>query len=79
MVNLGQEWRDIEWPDDWTIASRDGSPSAAAEETLLITDTGVEILTAQGGPRVLDTTEARERHLAARRATAPSAAPLSSG
>lgn len=40
----------------------DGAPSAAAEETLLITPTGVEILTAQGGARTLDTTEARQRY-----------------
>lgn len=68
MVNLGQEWRDVEWPDGWTVATVDGSPSAAAEETLLITETGVEILTAQGGAKVLDTTEARECYLRERHA-----------
>jgi len=57
MLNLGTEWR-----DRWTVATVDGAPSAAAEETLLITPTGVEILTAQGGARALDTTEARQRH-----------------
>ncbi|WFD29573.1 methionyl aminopeptidase [Malassezia sp. CBS 17886] len=70
MVNLGQEWRDMEWPDDWTITTIDGAPSAAAEETLLITDTGVEVLTAQGGSRRIDTTAARATQLAARRARA---------
>ena len=68
MVNLGDEWRDIEWPDDWTISTVDGSPSAASEETLLITENGVEILTAQGGPRTLDTTEARRAQLESRQA-----------
>lgn len=62
MLNLGTEWRDLEWPDRWTVATVDGAPSAAAEETLLITPTGVEILTAQGGARALDTTETRQRH-----------------
>ena len=60
MLNLGTEWRDLEWPDRWTVATVDGAPSAAAEETLLITPSGVEILTAQGGARALDTTEARQ-------------------
>ncbi|KAK0568319.1 Methionine aminopeptidase 1 [Tilletia horrida] len=60
MINLGPSWKDLSWPDDWTVATTDGAPSAAAEETLLITDTGVEILTAEGGPKVLDTREARK-------------------
>lgn len=66
MVNLGKEWRSIEWPDGWTVASVNGALSAAAEETLLITETGVEILSAQGGPRRLDTTAARAEHCARR-------------
>lgn len=32
-------------PDDWTIATRDGSLSAHFEHTILITETGAEILT----------------------------------
>ncbi|EST07771.2 Peptidase M24, structural domain protein [Kalmanozyma brasiliensis GHG001] len=60
MLNLGSEWRDLSWPDDWTVATVDGARSAAAEETLLITETGVEILTAKGGPRHIDTTERRK-------------------
>lgn len=70
MVNLGSDWRDMEWPDDWTIATVDGALSAAAEETLLITENGVEILTARGGARRLDTTEARQRQMEARLARA---------
>lgn len=68
MLNLGSEWRDVSWPDDWTVATVDGAPSAAAEETLLITDNGVEILTAKGGARRLDTSAAREEQLKAREA-----------
>ena len=64
MLNLGTETGDVEWPDFWTVATVDGATSAAAEETLLITETGVEILTAQGGPRCLDTQEARAKYLA---------------
>ncbi|KIJ23222.1 hypothetical protein M422DRAFT_196209, partial [Sphaerobolus stellatus SS14] len=33
-------------PDNWTAVTVDGSPSAQFEETLLITETGVENLTA---------------------------------
>lgn len=59
MLNLGSEWRDLSWPDDWTVSTVDGARSAAAEETLLITETGVEILTAKGGPKHFDTTQRR--------------------
>lgn len=51
---------DLSWPDDWTVTTTDGAWSAAAEETLLITPNGVEILTAEGGPRVLDTRAERD-------------------
>ncbi|CBZ50698.1 putative methionine aminopeptidase [Neospora caninum Liverpool] len=33
------------WPDKWTIATTDGKPTAQFEHTVLITDTGVEVLT----------------------------------
>lgn len=59
MLNVGTEWRDLSWPDDWTVSTIDGARSAAAEETLLITETGVEILTAEGGAKHIDTREAR--------------------
>lgn len=52
---------DVSWPDDWTVTTADGAMSAAAEETLLITPHGVEILTAEGGPKVLDTRAERDR------------------
>jgi methionyl aminopeptidase len=37
----------IVWPDKWTVATADGKPSAQFEHTLLITDNGVEVLTAK--------------------------------
>lgn len=54
MINLGS-WRDIIWPDNWTAATADGKPSAQFEHTLLVTEDGVEVLTARhkhspGGP-----------------------------
>ncbi|KAG9128276.1 Methionine aminopeptidase 1 [Ceratobasidium sp. 392] len=49
MINLGT-WEDVHWPDNWTAVTVDGARSAQFEETLLITETGVEILTA-GKPR----------------------------
>ena len=60
----------MECPDNWTVTTTDGALSAAAEETLLITEDGVEILTAQGGSKRLDTTEARNRQMEARLARA---------
>lgn len=55
MINEGT-WRDITWPDDWTSSTQDGKRSAQFEHTLLVTENGVEILTARnkkspGGPR----------------------------
>jgi len=45
MINLGT-WDGVHWPDDWTCTTADGRRSAQFEETLLITETGVEVLTA---------------------------------
>lgn len=55
MINEGT-WKDISWPDDWTAVTQDGKLSAQFEHTLLVTENGVEILTARnkrspGGPR----------------------------
>lgn len=61
MINLGTEWKNVSWPDDWTISTIDGARSAAAEETMLITETGVEVLTAKGGSKVYDTRENRQK------------------
>jgi methionyl aminopeptidase len=44
MLNLGTpEW--VMWDDDWTVLTADGRRSAQFEHTLLVTDTGAEILT----------------------------------
>jgi methionyl aminopeptidase len=44
MLTLGtHEWRI--WPDGWTVVTRDGLRSAQFEHTLVVTDTGAEILT----------------------------------
>ena len=37
----------MHWPDNWTAATEDGKRSAQFEHTLLITEDGVEILTAR--------------------------------
>ncbi|KAJ7867648.1 peptidase M24, structural domain-containing protein, partial [Mycena leptocephala] len=46
MINLGSNWDVVHWPDNWTATTVDRKRSAQFEETLLITETGVEILTA---------------------------------
>ncbi|GCD21795.1 type I methionyl aminopeptidase [Cellulomonas algicola] len=44
MLNLGTpDW--VVWDDDWTVVTADGRRSAQFEHTLLVTDTGAEILT----------------------------------
>lgn len=55
MINATPSSRDKTWPDDWTSVTVDGAPSAQFEHTLLVTETGVEVLTARkedspGGP-----------------------------
>lgn len=46
MINEGS-WQDEHWPDDWTAVTKDGKRSAQFEQTLLVTDSGCEILTAR--------------------------------
>lgn len=46
MITIGN-WKDRTWPDDWTSVTVDGSLSAQFEHTLLVTETGVEVLTAR--------------------------------
>lgn len=46
MINAGG-CRDRMWPDGWTSVTADGKRSAQFEHTLLVTDTGVEVLTAR--------------------------------
>ena len=48
MINAGR--RDIkEMPDGWTIKTKDRSLSAQWEHTVLVTETGYEVLTASAG------------------------------
>jgi len=44
MLTLGEP-DVVQWDDGWTIATLDGHPSAQFEHTVLVTGTGVEILT----------------------------------
>lgn len=46
MLNLGT-YKDKTWPDQWTAVTCDGKRSAQFEHTLLVTETGIEILTAR--------------------------------
>ncbi|KAG5955227.1 hypothetical protein E4U13_004627 [Claviceps humidiphila] len=46
MIALGK-YRDITWPDNWTSTTIDGKRTAQFEHTLLVTEDGVEILTAR--------------------------------
>jgi len=44
MLNLGtHEWE--MWDDEWTVVTKDGRRSAQFEHTLLVTETGAEVLT----------------------------------
>jgi len=43
MINQG-DWQDKTWPDDWTAVTCDGKKSAQFEHTILITETGNEVL-----------------------------------
>ena len=44
-------WTDQTWPDNWTAVTTDGRWSAQFEQTMVVTDTGVEVLTARPGKR----------------------------
>jgi methionyl aminopeptidase len=39
------DWRSNMWDDDWTVVTRDFSRSAQFEHTILVTETGVDVLT----------------------------------
>ncbi|PNS21949.1 methionine aminopeptidase, type I [Sphaceloma murrayae] len=54
MICLGT-YKDKTWPDNWTSVTTDGLRSAQFEHTLLVTENGIEVLTARspdspGGP-----------------------------
>lgn len=46
MINEGTH-RDVTWPDGWTAVTADGKRSAQFEHTILVTDTGCDVLTAR--------------------------------
>ena len=46
MINQG-DWRDQTWNDNWTSTTVDGQRSAQFEHTMVITEDGVEVLTAR--------------------------------
>jgi len=48
MINLGS-YRDVTWPDKWTAVTVDGKRSSQFEHTMIVTETGVELLTARPG------------------------------
>jgi len=52
MINMGT-WKDRTWPDEWTAVTIDGSRSAQFEHTILVTETGYEILTARENEPVM--------------------------
>eukprot|EP00892_Ulva_mutabilis_P010010 jgi/Ulvmu1/7381/UM036_0041.1 len=46
MINLGGH-KDFTWPDGWTAVTQDGTRSAQFEHTIVITDSGCDVLTAR--------------------------------
>lgn len=53
MINLGT-YQDTSWGDNWTAVTTDGKRSAQFEHTVLVTDTGCEILTARDEEPVME-------------------------
>lgn len=49
MLNSGPKGADKTWPDGWTAVTKDGRRSAQFEHTFLVTEEGVELLTARPG------------------------------
>ncbi len=45
MINMGNHAVYVDKYDGWTVYSQDGTPSAQFEHTVLVTETGVDILT----------------------------------
>lgn len=58
MINAGAQ-NNERWPDNWTAVTSDGKPSAQFEQTLLVTESGCEVLTARntGRPWFMDQLE----------------------
>ncbi len=49
MINVGSH-RCVMWPDNWTALTVDGKRSAQFEHTILVTESGIELLTGGEGP-----------------------------
>ena len=52
MLNLGTAG-DTTWGDNWTAVTTDGKRSAQFEHTILVTETGYDILTARDNEPVM--------------------------
>jgi len=52
MINLGTAG-DKTWDDNWTAVTTDGKRSAQFEHTLVVTETGYELLTARENEPVM--------------------------
>jgi len=52
MLNMSSNGGDKTWPDNWTAVTKDGKRSAQFEHSFLVTETGVEVLTARPGTDV---------------------------
>ena len=52
MINLGG-YADVTWDDNWTAVTSDGKRSAQFEHTMLVTETGYELLTARANEHVM--------------------------
>jgi methionyl aminopeptidase len=50
MVNIGRWEVEVDPNDKWTVTTADGSLSAQFEHTIVVTRTGVEVLTKRGKP-----------------------------
>jgi methionyl aminopeptidase len=50
MITLGSWQHKMVFDDDWTAVTADGKRTAQFEHTVLVTDDGVDVLTAAGGP-----------------------------
>jgi methionyl aminopeptidase len=50
MITVGT-WQHAMWDDDWTAVTSDGKRTAQFEHTILVTETGAEVLT--GGDRAV--------------------------
>lgn len=46
MINQGS-WKDKLWSDNWTAATLDGKRSSQFEHTMIVTNDGVEVVTAR--------------------------------